>query len=618
MRRQGITTWLGWAIFLLAVTASNAGAGEKQIVLLRDMNEVELKQGGFSLKAGAPVHVKALGGGGDFGWTYKSDEMFAYAWIINADTRQMVWEMTADNTTKAKDDRSFDGNVNLPAGSYEVYFTAAVFAYHTTFTHIRVNVDHRRDHLFGDEKKEKDNFFNWFKGWWSDDITKDWNKRASRWGVELLVDESVEVSMFTPPQARPNTVLMSTGLGDNRVMRQGFALSEPTTFSIYALGEGQREGELSDFGWIVNSADRKKVWEMQLRNCSPAGGGKKNMRFTGEITLARGEYVLYYATDGSHSTVDWNENPPYDPLNWGVTLTVGAEKDKKNFREISYNEDRNVIVSLVRAKDNDYKTAGFTLKDDAKVRVYAFGERGNSRRMMADFGTILDAKTRTKVWTMDLERTSHAGGDAKNRYIDEIITLPRGSYVVTYQTDDSHSYDDWNSDPPFDPEHYGITVMGVGERWNPEIVAPYVEERDKNIVAQIIRPGDNADLAQKFSLDKTTRIRVYAIGEGQNREMYDYGLIEDARTGSVLWEMTYGMTFHAGGGRKNRMVNTTILLARGEYRLRFKSDDSHSYSDWNTEPPEDLQYWGITLYRDDGSIPVSPKPPPPPDDPGDE
>ncbi len=70
------------------------------------------------------------------------------------------------------------------------------------------------------------------------------------------------------------------------------------------------------------------------------------------------------------------------------------------------------------------------------------------------------------------------------------------------------------------------------------------------------------------------------------------------------------------------MVNTTILLDRGSYRLRFKSDDSHSFGDWNADPPDDQQYWGITLYRDDGPphpgaapAPIPAEPLEPPDDP---
>jgi hypothetical protein len=398
------------------------------------------------------------------------------------------------------------------------------------------------------------------------------------------------------------------------------------TLTIDAVGEGRTEGELNDFGWIVNRADRRRVWEMSFQNSFWAGGAQKNIRSKGQISLPKGEYVLYYVTDGSHSMTNWNDNPPYDPFAWGITLSAASEKEMKTFRLVPYAEDQNVIVSLVRPRDNDYKSSGFVLRETAKLRVYAIGELGKMRRQMADYGTILDANTRAKVWTMDFDRSLPAGGDAKNRFIDEVITLPRGSYLVTYQTDDSHSYDSWNADPPFDQEHYGITVMGAGDNWDHSIVAPYTEEREKNIVAQIIRPGDNVDASRAFGLDKVTRLRIYAIGEGQNREMYDYGWIEDARTGSTVWEMTYGMTFHAGGGRKNRMVNTTILLDKGNYRLRFKSDDSHSFGNWNVDPPEDQQYWGITVYRDDGTLPpvapLQPRAPLPPgaprgEDPGD-
>jgi len=49
------------------------------------------------------VHVNALGEGDDRGWRnlfsgwfgdYERDEMFAYGWIINADTHERVWETT--------------------------------------------------------------------------------------------------------------------------------------------------------------------------------------------------------------------------------------------------------------------------------------------------------------------------------------------------------------------------------------------------------------------------------------------------------------------------------------------------------------------------------------------
>ena len=79
-------------------------------------------------------------------------------------------------------------------------------------------------------------------------------------------------------------------------------------------------------------------------------------------------------------------------------------------------------------------------------------------------------------------------------------------------------------------------------------------------------------------------------------EMFDYGWIAEAGSHDVVWQMNYDMTFHAGGARKNRMVNTTITLGAGRYELHFASDDSHSYDDWNMDPPDDPTMWGITVF----------------------
>jgi hypothetical protein len=78
--------------------------------------------------------------------------------------------------------------------------------------------------------------------------------------------------------------------------------------------------------------------------------------------------------------------------------------------------------------------------------------------------------------------------------------------------------------------------------------------------------------------------------------MYDYGWIEEAKTGKTVWEMTYHMTEHAGGAEKNRQYNGTMMLMAGEYVLRYKSDDSHSFEGWNEDPPSDPFNWGITVY----------------------
>jgi hypothetical protein len=79
-------------------------------------------------------------------------------------------------------------------------------------------------------------------------------------------------------------------------------------------------------------------------------------------------------------------------------------------------------------------------------------------------------------------------------------------------------------------------------------------------------------------------------------EMYDFGWIENVATGDTLWKMTIDKTTHAGGADKNRMVDTTMKLATGQYTLHFKSDDPHAFNRWNATPP-DFAFYGIALYK---------------------
>jgi hypothetical protein len=588
----------GLSLLLIVLhTNSYLVAGEKLFIEMKDFSRTELKAGGFTLPNETSLHIKTFGAGAGKGKTYNSDRMFAYGWIINSDTREKVWLMSPNNTSLSKDERKFDDYIKLPKGSYEIYFSACFFEYHSTWTHITTNIDHRNGEGLISIGGKNNLFFNWLEDWFGDDIYKDFDKRAKKWGIELYVDQNIDVSLFNPPKEFPNVLYKAVNLGENEYLKQGFVLSKPLAIHIYALGEMNSEDEPSDYGYILDTKTHTRIWEMTRRNVTKAGGADKNTKFDRSVNFDAGKYVIYYQTDDSHSSVDWNEAPPYDPLNYGVTLSAFDEKDKKAFQLYTPKEDENVIVSISKVGDGETRSEGFTLKKDATVRVYAIGERYNSQRKMADYGWIVNAKTRNKVWEMNVDDSKYAGGGSKNRMVDEIVHLKKGSYIVYFQTDDSHSYDDWNDDPPHDPEHWGITVYGADEGFDMSSVEKYKEERDQNIVAQIIRVRDNANQSEIFKLSEPTRVRIYAIGEGQRDNMVDYGWIENT-FGKVIWEMTYSMTFHAGGARKNRIVNTTILLDKGEYRLHYKSDDSHSYGDWNDDAPEDPQYWGITLYRD--------------------
>ncbi|MCK4754842.1 MAG: hypothetical protein KAS58_06385, partial [Calditrichia bacterium] len=95
-------------------------------------------------------------------------------------------------------------------------------------------------------------------------------------------------------------------------------------------------------------------------------------------------------------------------------------------------------------------------------------------------------------------------------------------------------------------------------------------------------------------------VRIYALGEGDRDEMYDYAWIEDYNTDRTVWKMRYRDTRKAGGASKNRLFDGTIRLKRGTYVVYYVSDDSHSYSEWNKDPPRDRTSWGITIYTFNG------------------
>ena len=598
MRAIAVFVSLLAASFLFHVSAYS----QQTIVELRDFRTQEVKSAGITLDKDMKVQIKALGGGEDrsrwggiFDGNEERETMFAAGWIIDATTREPVWEMTMRNTRGRDDRRAFDDDITLKRGSYEVYFSATGFARRRGGSELSVNIDRRPAH-----GRHRGGYTVSSNG--DDDAYEEFMENAKDYGLAISVPSSSDASgirTFDAPMAFHNVIFTANRVGDDAWIRKTLLVTREVPVRIYAIGEGMRHDGMYDYGWIVNADSRERVWDMRMSNTDAAGGSVKNRKFDGEIRLSPGTYELDFITDDSHSNDDWNAAPPFDVYSHGITLMASGESEGS---AISAHDPpptlRNAFVTLTHPGNNDYKSAGFTLKNDSRVRVYAFGESDNDGRM-ADYGWIADARSHERVWDMSKGRTEHGGGAQKNRLVDEIISLPRGSYVAYYVTDGSHTYDDWNADPPFDPENYGLTLMGAGDRFDAGSVSAFDEGQESNVLAQLIRVSDDKRLSKRFTLDRQTRVRVYALGEGMDRHMYDYGWIENAGSGNTIWEMTYGMTSHAGGARKNRMVNSTIVLDKGEYELHYETDGSHSFNDWNDDPPEDRTHWGITLYKEE-------------------
>jgi len=318
------------------------------------------------------------------------------------------------------------------------------------------------------------------------------------------------------------------------------------------------------------------------------------------MSLPAGKYVALFVTDDSHSFHNWNSPPPYDPSYWGLTLKVANPARKNDVTLFEYDEvsHENVIVRFSRMRNDEFRSECFTLKRDLDVRIYALGE--GTHKEMYDYAWIVDAKSHKRIWEMRYRNTEHAGGGEKNRLFDDVLRLRKGSYEVYYVTDGSHSYWDWNVSPPYDREGWGITVSAVDQNFSSRDVAECEENNLGKALAKLVRMRDYERGRARFRLDRDSKVRIYAIGEGSDGRMYDYGWLENEGNGRVVWEMTYRQTSHAGGAHKNRVYDDVIFLKKGEYILFYESDGSHSFANWNAAPPYDPNNWGVTVYLVEG------------------
>ncbi|MGD9897768.1 MAG: hypothetical protein AB7T22_01450 [Calditrichaceae bacterium] len=575
-----------FAGFLVIALAAHQLPAQNQSVELKDFDKDtgQINLAGFTLNSARTVKIHAIGAGADKTikriHSFQEDKfnLFAYAWIIDAKSRKLVWRMTQDNSKTDwwdKWNREFMGEVKLPAGEYELYFAAVEPTYFSLGDGF-LSFGRLMDKIFGSDT------------WWEDHSNK-WLIQVS--GADAVLNEQ---AVRKYQKALKETAIISlTDIGDRAYESRGFTLTKQLNVVVYAIGEGFK-GEMYDSGWIVDAKTREKIWEMREQDSEYAGGAVKNRVFEKKLVLAPGNYIVYYKSDDNHSDARWNANPPYDPFFWGISIQPDNPDFDRAVVKKFEDSEKNSVVKISRVRDNDYREEGFRVNRKSNFRIYALGEGRDGE--MFDYGWITDVKTGQIIWKMRFKDTIAAGGASKNRMLDQVVELSPGEYMLHYQSDDSHSYEDWNTSPPIDAESWGVAIYPVNDNKAAERIDSFTT-KNENILAELTRIGDDEHVKKQFTLKKKTRVRIYAIGEGDWDEMYDYGWIEDVNTGNTVWKMRYRDTENAGGAKKNRKIDTVINLDSGTYRVHFSSDDSHSYYNWNATQPHDPTNWGITVFR---------------------
>jgi hypothetical protein len=349
-------------------------AQSEPLVDIRNLTPRELRSAAFVLTSPHTIRIEAVGAEprrdrreGRW-WSSGDDDEWsiwpAAAWILDARTREVVWDLREARTERSGDGlRSFAGSVALPAGTY--------LAYYGSFVATSVSSSGRFDvaSLFRSARRWRDVRYG---GPYVDDGSFRQFALAihgaGRPADARDVDSAARAfSATTVASLLPDTPSTS--------LHTAFTLSRPTEMEIYAIGELRRD-DAFDYGWIMNADTRRRVWEMEYRHTEDAGGAHKNRMVRDTLKLPAGRYVAYFVSDDSHAPGDWNAVPPVDPDFWGLTLRVTDAAARAAVRAIEWEPvpKGQTIVSLTGIGDNELRSEGFTLRRAMDVRVYALGE----------------------------------------------------------------------------------------------------------------------------------------------------------------------------------------------------------------------------------------------------
>jgi hypothetical protein len=127
----------------------------------------------------------------------------------------------------------------------------------------------------------------------------------------------------------------------------------------------------------------------------------------------------------------------------------------------------------------------------------------------------------------------------------------------------------------------------------------------KNIIAGSISGDDDLSAFVKTCWDDNNLyflVRVHDPGKKRMKyerirsiqTFHDYGWIEDSK-GKKVWEMHVLDSKYAGGAFKNQQTDQVIHLQAGKYTLKYQTDESHNWNNWDDAPPN-TPFYGIVLY----------------------
>lgn len=563
-------------LFLLAAMAvllvwrlSTPEAAPDGFLQLSDLDNKRLYEQAFELEKAASIRVDVRG-------AYENDatdaSLAAYGWIVDAKLAEPVWIMSGLRSSSRDILVTEQDEIQLEAGRYVAYFAA-----------------------LGPSPES-----------WDDDtflgLTPHWKHYRDKFYMSLSTEAEVSLSNNTTvdiPSADEH-LWSVRGVG-NRARKSVFIrVQSESPVHIQAVSEWCASG--CDVARLTDLETGRAVWELTMENSEPAGGWNANRVFSGAVLLDRGVYQATFETDRRHDANRWIANPPYVPARWGMSLTTSAED--LAIVDPWADEASRPAVSLLEVSSGVREQKSFTVQRPVLVLIHAVGEIGTDGTLY-DYAKLVDADRGDVIWSMSREASEPAGGHTTNRSQSGVLRLSPGTYQLSYQTDDSHAWNDWRKSRPRNPERWGVALFTLDPSADEaltlqdEAVLPGQVAQEGNqsgaVLVRAERVPNDVQIQEEFTLSGASTVYIRASGEISRQGRYDYGWIESVSSGETVWEMTLDNTVHAGGDDRNRIFDGSLELPAGAYRVHFVTDFDYAWGDFDTDPPKYPDAWGITV-----------------------
>lgn len=122
---------------------------------------------------------------------------------------------------------------------------------------------------------------------------------------------------------------------------------------------------------------------------------------------------------------------------------------------------RTPLLQMIEVGDFADLSKEFVLSEDSHVLISGIGEGIRERGGMFDYGVLQTVEGDT-LWSMrDYMTSFNASGSHKNRQKIGIMELNKGRYKLLYKSDDSHSVQSYNQEPPQDSLYWGIELYTI-------------------------------------------------------------------------------------------------------------------------------------------------------------